>query len=75
MATHTFHIDGSSDKAKEVLQYLRSLDFVKEEQDDFVLTEEHLAITQQRRKDRMSGKSQTYAWDEVKDSLGKRQAG
>ena len=70
--THTFHIDTSSDKAKALLQYLRTLDFVREENElnDTVLTEKHMAILENRRNNRMSGKSKTYSWDDVKNSLG-----
>jgi len=75
MATHTFHIDDSSDQAQALLDFLRTLEFVKEEENEFVLTDEHLAILQERRNNRMSGKSQTHSWSEVKDSFGKRKAG
>lgn len=70
--THHFSIDGTSDKAKALLEYLRTLEFVKEELDEFELTDIHRDILEERRTNRMTGKSQTYSWDEVKDSLGKR---
>lgn len=63
---HTFHIDDSNDKAKALLEFLRTLDFVKEADDEFVLSERHLEILEERRSDRQSGKSNTYSWDDVK---------
>ncbi len=70
MATHTFHVDDSSDKAQALLQFLRTLEFVKEDKSDFVLTDEHLAILEERRVNHLSGKSKSYTLDEVLDSLG-----
>jgi hypothetical protein len=68
---YTFHIEDSSNpKVKAFLEYIRTLDFVKEdkiENQEFVLTEEHLEILNERRKDRLEGKSQTHSWEEVKD--------
>lgn len=70
MAIHTFHVDDSSDKAQALLQFLRTLEFVKEDNGDFVLTDEHLAILEERRANHLSGKSKSYTLDEVLDSLG-----
>jgi len=63
---HTFHIDDSNDKAKALLEFLRTLDFVKEADGEFVLSERHLEILEERRFDRQSGKSNTYSWEDVK---------
>jgi len=68
----TIQIDDSTSKGKALLEYLLTLDFVKVEKDEFVLTEEHLKILDERRKNHISGKSKSYSWDEVKNSLGKR---
>jgi hypothetical protein len=32
---HTFHIDGSNSKAKALMEYLRTLEFVKEDSSDW----------------------------------------
>ena len=32
---HTFHIDGSNSKAKALMEYLRTLEFVKEDDSDW----------------------------------------
>lgn len=71
---HTFHIDDSNDKAKALLDFLRTLEFVKEDNKEFVLTEKHLAILEERRSDRLSGKTQTHSWDDVKDFARNRKA-
>lgn len=68
----TIQIDDSSRKGKALLEYLLTLDFVKEESDEFALTKEHKKILEERRSNRMSGKSKTFSWDEAKDSLGKK---
>ena len=71
--TYTFHIDDSSEKAKALLEFLRTLDFVKEDSKQN-LTKEHMAIAEQRRANRMSGKSKTYSWNDIKDSIGEKKA-
>ncbi|NOQ70684.1 MAG: hypothetical protein GQ574_01710 [Crocinitomix sp.] len=71
--THTSDIDTSSKKAKALLEYLRTLEFIKEENHDgFVLTDEHTKILEQRRENRMNGTSKTHAWDDVKNNLGSK---
>lgn len=68
----TVHIDDSTSKGKALLEYILTLDFVEVEKDEFVLTEEHLRILDERRKKHLSGESKSYSWDEVKNSLGKK---
>jgi hypothetical protein len=68
----TIQIDDSTSKGKALLQYLLTLDFVEIEKDEFVLTEEHVKILDERRENHLSGKSKSYSWDEVKNSLGKK---
>lgn len=70
MATHTFHFDDSSDKAQALLEFLRTLEFVVEEENEFALTNEHKAILEERRANHLSGKSKSYTLNEVLDSLG-----
>ena len=71
----TIQIDDSTSKGKALLEYLLTLDIVKVDNSDFVLTERHREILEERRENRMSGKSQTYSWEEVKSSLGSKEAG
>ncbi len=67
--TYVFHIDDSSNpNVKAFLEYICTLDFVKEdtvENQDFVLSEKHLEILNERRNDRLEGNSNTYSWEEV----------
>ncbi len=68
----TVRIDDSTSKGKALLEYILTLDFVEVHNDDFVLTEEHIQILDERRKKHVSGESKSYSWDEVKNSLGKK---
>lgn len=68
---YTFSIDESSDKAVALLEFLRTLDFVKEETPDFVLTDENKEILRERRANHISGASKSYTLEEVMNSLGK----
>lgn len=68
----TIQIDDSTNKGKALLEYLLTLDFVKIEKDEFVLTEEQLEVLDERRKKHLSGESKSYSWDEIKNSLGKK---
>lgn len=67
----TIQIDDSTSKGKALLAYLRTLDFVTVENDDFVLTEDHVTILDERREKHLSGDSKSYSWDTVKSSLNK----
>jgi len=68
----TIQIDDSTNKGKALLEYLFTLDFVKADESDFVLTERHREILNERRENRISGKSKTYSWEEVKKSLNSK---
>jgi hypothetical protein len=71
-------LDIQDGKALAFLNFIQSLDFVtinSEEsanEKEFVLSDEQLNLLEERRNDRMQGKSQTYSWDEVVSSLNKR---
>lgn len=62
---HLFSIDDSSQDAQALLIYLRSLKFVKEESSGNELTDEHLAILNERKANYLSGKSETFSIDEI----------
>ncbi len=64
-------IDDSNNKGKALLAYLRTLDFVKVEKDESLLTAKQLKILDERRKSHLSGESKSSSWDEVKNALGK----
>lgn len=62
--THTFSIDGSSEKGRALIEYLRTLDFVKEEQSS-VLTDEHLKELNKRRAQFINNGKKGMSIDEV----------
>jgi|APGre2960657444_1045066.scaffolds.fasta_scaffold206790_1 hypothetical protein len=68
-------LDIQDSKALAFLNFIQSLDFVTINSEvaineqDFVLSEQQLTMLEERRSDRMQGKSQTYPWDEVFSSL------
>ncbi len=68
-------LDIQDGKALAFLNFIQSLDFVtinSEEsanEKEFLLSDEQLKLLEERRNDRMQGKSQTYSWDEVVSSL------
>lgn len=68
--THVFRIDDSNPYAKSVVEFLKTLDFVKEdlnETSEFNLTDEHLKILDERRNDRITNNSKTHSWEDVKE--------
>ncbi|MCE3294990.1 MAG: hypothetical protein K0R65_704 [Crocinitomicaceae bacterium] len=69
----TFHIhDTSNPKAKAFLEYIKTLDFISvepNETEEFKLSSEHLKILNQRRENRLSGKSQTFSWEDVQKTV------
>jgi hypothetical protein len=42
---------------------------INENKDDAIIDKEELALLEQRRKDRLSGKSKTYSWEEAKKAI------
>ena len=68
-------LDIQDAKALAFLNFIHSLDFVtinseeSAKEKEFVLSDEQLNLLEERRNDRMQGKSQTYSWDEVVSSL------
>ena len=68
-------LDIQDAKALAFLNFIQSLDFVtinseeSAKEKEFVLSDEQFSILEERRNDRMEGKSQTYTWDEVVSSL------
>lgn len=68
----TVRIDDSTSKGKALLEYILTLDFVEVDTDEFLLTEEHIRILDERRKKHLSGESKSYSWDEVNNSLSSK---
>ena len=71
-------LDIQDGKALAFLNFIQSLDFVTINSDEsakekeFVLSDEQLNLLEERRNDRMQGKTQTYSWEEVVSSLNTR---
>ncbi|MEZ4937262.1 MAG: hypothetical protein R2799_06680 [Crocinitomicaceae bacterium] len=66
----TFLIDDSTEKSKELLEYLSTLDFVREEKKSYTLSDDQISIVEERRMNRQSGKSKTKSWEDIKKDLG-----
>jgi hypothetical protein len=64
---YTFHIDDiSNPNAKAFLEYIKTLDFIRtEEEPDFVLSQQQLTELNNRRIDRLNGNAQTLSWEQV----------
>lgn len=60
-----FSIDDSSQDARALVVYLRSLKIVNEEDVSGELTDEQLSILNERRANYLSGQSETFSLDDV----------
>lgn len=71
--THTFHIDTTSAEAKALVDYLRTLDFIQEENtSSYKLTEKQIQIVEERREKYISGKDKGSTWEEVTERIKNR---
>ncbi len=65
-------IDTSNNKAQEFISLIKTLDFVKvndERADEFLLNDSHKTILLNRKESHRNGKSESYSWEDVKNSL------
>jgi len=69
--TRTFYIDESRKGAKELLAYLRSLEFVVEESEPS-LTDDQFELLELRRSGYLNGTSKTYTIEEVESNIRSR---
>ncbi len=70
MTTKTIHIDESNKYAQAFLDYLKSLDFVKiEENEDVVIPQSQIKETRRRISLVNSGEITTRSWDEAKKEI------
>lgn len=69
--TRTFYIDESRKGAKELLAYLRSLEFVVEES-EASLTDDQFDLLEQRRSSYLNGTSNSYTIEEVESTIRAR---
>ena len=70
MTTKTIHIDESNKYAQAFLDYLKSLDFVKiEENEDVVIPQSQIKETRRRISLVNSGEINTRSWDKAKKEI------
>jgi hypothetical protein len=69
--TRTFYIDESRKGAKELLAYLRSLEFVVEESEPS-LTDDQFELLEHRRSGYLDGTSKTYTIEVVESNIRSR---
>jgi hypothetical protein len=67
MTTKTIHIDDSNKYAQAFLDYLKSLDFVKIEEDDVSIPQWQQDIVRERIKN--TKKEDYVSWDEVEKNI------
>ncbi len=69
----TIDIDITNSKALALLNYIRTLDFIKikekEVVEEYELNSEQINIINERRKKHFSGESKSFSWEEVKKEL------
>lgn len=73
---HTFHITDTSDPAaKAFMAYIRTLSFIREDTSadmEYALSQENIEILEERRNDRLEGKSQVHSWEDVQNFVKSR---
>ena len=69
----TIDLDIENSKAKAFIDFLRTLDYIKirEHNDlqDFVLSEKHKEILDERKQSHISGKSKSFNWSDLQNEL------
>ena len=69
----TIDIDPSNIKAKALLEYIRTLDFIKiqetESSKEYSLSDEQISILEERKEDHIKGRSKSYSWEDVKNQF------
>jgi hypothetical protein len=68
----TVRIDDSTKKGKALLDYIKTLDFVEVEKDEYQLSDDQLKIIEERREKYLSGESNSETWEIVKKKLNKK---
>jgi len=62
------YIDSSDEKLLKLMLALAK-EYNDEDNFDYEFTSDEIKILDQRREDRLSGKSKTYTWEEAKDII------
>ncbi|MEA3495099.1 MAG: addiction module protein [Bacteroidota bacterium] len=69
----TINIDTSNNKAQAFIDFIKTLDFIKIGEKDsinsFTLSDEQKNILDERENKHLNNESQSFSWNEVKDSL------
>ena len=69
----TIDIDPSNIKAKALLGYIRTLDFIKiqetEASKEYSLSDEQISILEERKEEHIKGRSKLYSWEDVKKQI------
>ena len=69
----TIDIDITNNKALALLNYIKTLDFIKiqekEDTQEYSLSDEQIQIVEDRKQKHISNKSKSYKWDEIKEEL------
>jgi len=69
----TIDIDPSNIKAQALLEYIRTLDFIRiqetESSKEYSLSKEEISILEERKENHKKGASKSYSWDEIKDEI------
>jgi hypothetical protein len=68
----TVRIDDSTKKGKALLDYIKTLDFVEVEKNEYQLSDDQLKIIEERREKYLSGESNSETWEIVKKKLNKK---
>ncbi len=73
----TIDIDPNNIKALALLEYIRTLDFIKiqekESSKDYSLSDEQISILEERKDNHLKSSSKSYDWEELKSELTERE--
>ncbi len=73
----TIDIDPNNIKALALLEYIRTLDFIKiqekESSKDYSLSDEQISILEERKDNHLKSSSKSYDWEELKSELTDRE--
>ena len=69
----TLNLEIDNLKAQAFLDFIKTLDFVKikekDDSSDFVLTNEHISLLDERKQNHINNMSKSYSWNEIQDEL------
>ena len=69
----TLNVEINNNKAQAFIDFIKTLDFIKikEKKDskDFILTQEHISILDERKQKHLKNESKSFSWNEIKSEL------